>query len=240
MLKTNKLSYSTLLSEITLSFEPGKVHGLLGPNGAGKSTLLKNLACIWQPTSGSLTWNNSDLLTMDRRAISRILTLVPQNPQLSFDYTVEEFVAMGRYAQGCRLSTPIDQALEAADALLFKKRPMTRLSQGERQRVYIARSLATEAPVLLFDEPAANLDIRHQIDIWHLLRKLAAQGKTVIVANHDLPSSKRYCDHIYILRDGRCVAEGRYDTVMTKESLKENFSVSEAESFLCDLCGEKN
>lgn len=230
MLKTHNLFYSsgnkTLLSNISLSFQPGLIHGILGPNGSGKSTLLKTLTGVWKPTDGSVYWKGEPLLEKPRQQISKIITLVPQNPQLSFDFTVEEFVKMGRYSHGDFYSRDIvEQSLSLADALQFQHRPMTQLSQGERQRIYIARSLATEAPVMLLDEPMANLDIRHQLDLWNLFKNLAAKGKTILIANHDLFSSEYHCDQIYVMQTGKCLHAGKFKETITQEILQDVFGV---------------
>ena len=231
MLTVQNLSYhlqkKALLNAITLSFVPKIIHGILGPNGSGKSTLLKTLAGIWKPSQGSVLWNEENLFKKERREISKIVTLVPQNPQLFFDFTVEEFVFMGRYAHGEKRNPKeqIQHALELVDALQFKDRPVNQLSLGERQRVYIARALCSEAPVMLFDEPTANLDIRHQIDIWLLLQTLALDGKTVIVTNHDWTSTQQFCDQIYILHHGYCHAAGSFTEVMTPNLIHDVFGI---------------
>jgi iron complex transport system ATP-binding protein len=230
MLRAEAISYKTkrksLLSDVSLSFQPGLVHGILGPNGSGKSTLLKVLTNIWLPTQGEVSWTDQPFSKMSRREVSRIITLVPQNPQLPFEFTVEEFIRMGRYTHPATHSEDIIvSALRETDLLTFRQQPITQLSQGERQRVYIARSLATEAPVMLFDEPMASLDIRHQLDIWSLLRNLAAYGKTVIVANHDLQSTEKYCNWIYVMQEGQCLLNGPYKQVMTPQVLKDVFKL---------------
>lgn len=95
-----QLSHHHLIQNVDHSYEPGRIYGILGPNGAGKSTLLKTICGIWNPTSGKVLWNNTDLHALPRHQISRILTLVPQSPQLQFDMTVQEMVALGRYPHG--------------------------------------------------------------------------------------------------------------------------------------------
>lgn len=209
-----------LIDSITLSFEPGILYAVLGPNGAGKSTLLKALAGIWNPTSGSVLYDGSDLSKLSRQEISRIVTLVPQQYSVPFQYTVGEMVQMGRYARYPR-SIPHDQviaeALKAVDAGHLIERPFGQLSQGERQRVLIARALATEASVLLFDEPTSNLDLRHQVLIWELLRRLAASGKVVIVTVHDLTSAQQHCPQMAMLNHGRCEASGPTAEVLTPD-----------------------
>ncbi len=231
MLKANKLSYrlrgQLLLDGISLPFAAGKITGILGPNGAGKSTLLKTLAGIWRPTEGTVLWQEQDLLSRDRTAISQVISLVPQSPSSYFDYTVREIVAMGRYAHGGGSTPLIDNALRQVDAYHLQQRKISEISAGERQRVYIGRALTTEAPILLLDEPTANLDIRHQREIWHILRALATQGKVIIVSLHDFIAAEKYCDEIAVIHAGRCAGHGQYRTVMTPSLLQDVFSISE-------------
>lgn len=234
MLKTENLSYhlhsSKLLKDICLQFKPGHLYGILGPNGSGKSTLLKTLSGIWTPTTGKVLWKDEDLFKYDRKTISRTITLVPQHVQQPFDFTVSETVRMGRYPHAVKHKELdkklLEEALKAVDIYHLKERSVSQLSSGERQRVYIARALMTESPVLLLDEPTASLDIRHQLDIWQLLKKLLYQDKTIIIACHDLVSAKKYCDEVAVMHQGRCVAVGKYDEVMSGALLNTVFGIA--------------
>lgn len=229
MLKVAALSYrhgdQLIVDHVSLEFPVGNLFGILGPNGSGKTTFMKTVAGIWKASSGDVLWHNHLLLKKSRREISQIITFVPQNPQLTFEYSVEDFVAMGRYARGERENEMIAQALISVDAWHLRARQVQQLSSGERQRVYIARALATEAPVLLLDEPTASLDIRHQLEIWHLLRKLAAQGKLIIVTNHDLEATVRFCDRIAVFHQGSCIASGACSEALTPARVQEVFGV---------------
>lgn len=244
MLKADSLSYEIdgklLIDEITLEFKPGVLYGILGPNGSGKSTLLKSLTGIWKPTNGSVLCNGELLLKKPRREISRTISLVPQNPQVHFDFNVIEIVTMGRYSFGNRhCLNEIKKALLTVDAWHLRDRSVLHLSYGERKRVYIARALITQSPIMLLDEPEANLDIRHQLEIWQLLQMLTKQGKTVIVTNHDLVATRRFCDEVAVLNQGRCLANGSYKNVITKECLKTVFGVSQNDPHLMhhyDVC----
>ena len=236
MLKAESLSYELhkkeLIHSISLQFSPGILYGILGPNGSGKTTLLKTLTGIWKPSKGKVLFNDQDLHLKSRREISRSLSLVPQNLSVNFDFTVAEVVAMGRYPHENAKPTQevielIEWALVTVDAWHLRFRHITHLSSGERHRVYIARSLVTESPVLLLDEPAASLDIRHQLEIWHLLKKLASQGKIIIATNHDLGAVERFCDHIAVLHHGQCIAKGSFQEVITPSLLEEVFGVVE-------------
>jgi len=217
-----------LIQEISLSFHSGILYGILGPNGSGKSTLLKTMSGIWKPTKGRIIWQGADLSQFSRIAMSQTLSLVPQNPPLYFDFDVYSMVTMGRYAHGCR--TPearhrVEDSLRRVDAWQLRDQLLSQLSGGERQRIYIARALATEAPILLLDEPTSYLDLRHQLEIWHLLRLLVTEGKLVIVAVHDLLAAQRFCDQLVVLNRGRCQTSGTYADIITPDLLQEVFGV---------------
>lgn len=219
----------SLIENISVTFEPGILYGILGSNGSGKSTLLKTMARIWKPTKGNFFWQGEDLLQFSRIAISKTLSLVPQTPPFYFDFDVYSMVAMGRYPHGCRSPESfrqIEKALREVDAWHLQHQLLSKLSGGERQRVYIARALATESPILLLDEPTSHLDLRHQLEIWELLRALVKEGKLVIVAVHDLLAAQRFCDQLVILHQGQCQATGSYQEIMTPELLEKAFGVS--------------
>lgn len=235
-LEIKKLTYQikqrTILKEISLIFQRGLLYGLLGPNGSGKSTLFKTVSRIWTPTSGELYWEGNNLSSLNRLEMSRTLSLVPQHPQCYFDCDVYYMVQMGRYPYGCRSSegkSVIEKALHQVNAWHLRHQMLSQLSGGERQRVYIARALVTESPILLLDEPTSHLDLRHQLEIWKLLRSLAKEGKLIIAAIHDIEAAKRFCDQLVILNHGVCQGMGLYDEVMNSSVLQEVFGVSHLE-----------
>lgn len=230
MLTCNHLSFSLrgnfLLKKISLAFAPGQIWGILGPNGSGKSTLLKTLAGIWTPTTGQVCYNGENLFFMERKQISKILTMVPQTCATAFGFTAQEIVAMGRYCHEKKDNERlIQESLRRVDGLHLKDRKIWELSSGERQRIFIARSLATEANVLLLDEPTSNLDIRHQLEVWALIKELAEEGKTILVAHHDLSVVRRYFTKAAVLHQGSCVAFGAADTILTTGILKKVFGI---------------
>ncbi len=214
--------------KVFLVFEPGFLYGILPTNGSGKSTLLKTLSRTWAPTRGHLSWQGKNLLHFSRLEMSRTISLVPQNPALYFDFSVYDMVAMGRYPHGSRsleAQNIIEEMLMQVDVWHLRNQCLSQLSGGERQRVYIARALATQAPILLLDEPTSHLDLRHQLEIWQLLCGLARKGKLVIAAVHDLSAAQRYCDRLAILHQGRCQATGPYESVMHPQLLQSVFGI---------------
>ncbi|MDP1835841.1 MAG: ABC transporter ATP-binding protein [Chlamydiales bacterium] len=233
MLQTQGLTYrigsKKLISDVTLTFRPGKLHGILGPNGSGKSTFLKTLAGIWKPSAGQVLWHGENLHLKERRAISQTMSLVPQQYPVSFDFSVLDLVGMGRYPYGgTGKNCPIvERVLHQVDAWHLKDRLVTQVSQGERQRILIARALATESPILLLDEPTANLDLRHQAQIWMLLRDLVDHGKVVLVTLHDLHATRNYCDNSIVFDSGRCVAEGLPSDILSPTLLHDVFQIND-------------
>jgi iron complex transport system ATP-binding protein len=227
MLELDQLEFHTLIKRISLKFLPGRLYAILGPNGSGKSTLFKTMAKIWRPTFGQVYWKGGALHKMERREISRTLSLVPQEVQIHFDFTVREVVEMGRYVHKKTCAHCLEHALKTVDAWHLIERKITQLSLGERQRVYIARALMTESPILLLDEPSSNLDVKHQIEIWQLLQTLKSQDKIVIVATHDVAGVKRFCDDVAILNQGVCIIQGATFEIVTNQLLNDVFGVEE-------------
>lgn len=234
MLAVNSISLTAgnrkLLDEIKLTFLPGVLYGVLGPNGSGKTTLLKILSGIWQPTGGTVFWRDENLIAKDRQEISRIVSLVPQSPLVPFDFTAKEIVSMGRYPHGGTGKTPreielIKDAMQQVDAYQLSGRKMSQLSVGERQRLYIARALVTESPVLLLDEPTASLDIKHELEIWAILERLLQQGKIVVAAIHNLQAARTYCHQVVALKEGRCMGVGSPAEILTPDLLYEIYGV---------------
>jgi iron complex transport system ATP-binding protein len=221
-----------ILSDVTLQIHPGKVLALVGPNGSGKSTLLRCMAGLWRPNKGRVTLTGKDLNELRRNEIARLVTYVPQETKLDFEFSVREIVLMGRYAHRGRFDreTPEDrqaaeEAMRRADVRHIAERSVTQLSGGERQRVLIARSLATRAHILLLDEPTANLDVDHGLDVLELCRSLADEGHAVAIATHDLNAVCRFVDHVGLIDSGRLIALGSPRDVLTNENLERAFHV---------------
>lgn len=123
----------------------------------------------------------------------------------------------------------IQWALERVDAWHLRNQHSTHISHGERQRMYIARSLVTQSPILILDEPTSNLDLRHQLEIWELLKELTKENKLIIVANHDLTATARYCNHVAVLNQGHCIAQGSFSNLMNSELISSLFGINPTE-----------
>jgi iron complex transport system ATP-binding protein len=222
-------SYSgkTALEDISLLVEPGEVVGLLGPNGSGKSTLIKILSGILPQYAGSARVDGTEVRKARRRDLASKLAVVPQETSFGFPFTVLETVLMGRHPHLAGLAFETQQDVELARAALDRcgavhlaDRTIQELSSGERQRVVFARALAQEPRALLLDEPTSFLDIRHQTELYDLVRELAlADGTAVLTVLHDLNLAAEYCDRIYLLRQGRLAAAGPTGEVFTYANL---------------------
>jgi iron complex transport system ATP-binding protein len=219
------------LADVSLSVEGGQLLALIGPNGAGKSTFMKALAGIL-PYQGELRLDGRPAEALDRRERARKLAYVPQHSALDAPMPAREVVAQGRFAHrdpwgrpGAEDASAISRALESTGASHLALRPFTRLSYGERRLVLLARALATEARILLLDEPTAALDVAHALSLLHRLRVLAAAGHAVIVALHHLDEVAEFCDRALLLRQGRVVREGPVAEVVSAAPVREVFGV---------------
>lgn len=186
---------------------------VVGPNGAGKSTLLRALAGLQRPASGQVLLDGQPLLQLSPAERARRIAWLAQGGPVTGDLNVRETVALGRIAHLGLLGTPgpaddaaVAQAMALTACTDWAERPLQALSGGERQRVLLARALATQAPVLLLDEPTTHLDPPHQVALARLFRQLAARH-TVVTVLHDLPIALR-ADRLLLLAQGRLVGQG--------------------------------
>jgi iron complex transport system ATP-binding protein len=219
---------TSALSEVTLRVRPGHVAALLGANGAGKSSLLRVAAGLVAPTAGTVRIGGRDTRHDTRLAFARRVAFVPQTEAIAFGFRVRDVVAMGRAPhQGTWMRetsedrVAIDQALERCDLVDLADRRVETLSGGELRRVSIARALAQRPRVLLLDEPAAFLDMRHRLTFYSLLAEVAqGQQMACAVAMHDLDAAARFATEVVLLHAGRVLASGAPSEVMTVEKLR--------------------
>ncbi len=204
----------------------------MGPNGAGKSTLLRLLSGAWRPSEGLVLLDGIDLAALPRRQAARRVAYVPQSARPTFEFTVREFVILGRYPHESRLFGTrsadrgwIDHCLADTDVLALAERRVTTLSGGELQRVLMARCLAAEAETLLLDEPTSNLDLAHGLDLLGLARRLVDEGRSVALALHDLNAAARFADRVAVLDGGALVADGAPADVLEPDLLRRVFRV---------------
>jgi iron complex transport system ATP-binding protein len=216
-----------VVDHVSLSVQAGECVGLIGPNGAGKTTLMR-AALGLDRFSG-----RSNLAEMDARARARLAAFLPQARQIAWPVDVETLVALGRVPHLPRGAKPgaadhaaIEDALHRLGLEGFRHRIATRLSGGEQGRVLIARALAQQTPLLLADEPIAGLDPAQQIATMQVFSGLAREGRAVIVSLHDLGLAARHCTRLILMHQGRVVADGTPDAVLTPDLMARVFGIS--------------
>lgn len=221
-----------VLDTVSFAFARGRVTALLGANGAGKSSLLACLAGLRRPDRGVARLGGEDVYTLDRRARARAIGLLPQSADVHWDIDVATLVGLGRFAHRGRWGeTQVDRdavaaALAATDMTDLADRGVERLSGGERGRALLARVLAGEPDWLLADEPLASLDPAHQLDVLARLRGVAHGGRGVVLVLHDLHLAARVADDAVLLKDGRVVAAGAADDVLTAPAIAEAYGIA--------------
>lgn len=221
-----------VLRGVDLVARPGEVLVVVGPNGAGKSTLLRLVAGLRRPDTGRVLVGGDEVSTMPARARARRIGLVPQEAHLDLPFTVREVVAMGRFAHRGRFGGPspadheaVTRALAEARLTGLADRAVTRLSGGERRRVLLGRTLAQDPEVLLLDEPTSNLDLGQVWRVHRTMRRAAAAGRTVVAVVHDLEAAAALGDRLALLAEGRVVATGLPQEVLTAAHVSKAFGV---------------
>jgi iron complex transport system ATP-binding protein len=200
-----------------LAFESAKITAIVGPNGAGKTTFLKLIGSVLPIPKGSVFIDGRDLAALKSRERARLICYVPQEQDSTFNYTVADFVLMGRAAYVSPFGLPSrEDAGAAAEALDFvglasyADRAISELSSGERRLVLIARALAQRSDILLMDEPTTFLDPKHETEVFKLVKKLAVEKmKTILVTLHSLEMAVQYSDQMVFMKGGEVVAHGK-------------------------------
>jgi iron complex transport system ATP-binding protein len=216
-----------------LDFAGTQLTAIVGPNGAGKTTFLKCLSGILPAAKGSVFIDDRDIALMSERETAKRLAYVPQEHASAFNYTVGEFVLMGRAAHIPLFAVPAEADLRfAREALDYvglghcTERPVYQLSSGERRLVLIARALAQMSDILILDEPTTFLDPKHEVELLDLAKKLAGERKkTILLTLHNLNTAVRYADALVVMKRGRIVASGRPDDILTESLLETVYDI---------------
>lgn len=232
---TVEIGGKTILQDLSLSFPAGRFVALLGPNGAGKTTALKALAGLI-PATGTVTLQGENLAKLPPRERARRIGYLPQGHAVHWPLSARDVVALGRYPHGVadpaklsqRDAEAVDCAMARTDCAHLADQPVQTLSGGERARVMLARVLATEAPILLADEPTAALDPRHQLTVMEDLKGESRRGALVIAVTHDIALAARLADDIVLLNEGRLVVHGPPASVLTDAIVSQIYGVSVA------------
>jgi iron complex transport system ATP-binding protein len=222
-----------VVQDVSFSLETGKIIALLGANGAGKTTLLKSLNASLPTAGGEISLDGKLIDKLSRREIARRIAVIAQETETRFPVSVLEFVLSGRFAHGAAFGWENErdlqiafECLELCDLKNYERRRMNQLSGGERQRVVLARALATEAKIFLLDEPTANLDLAHQAMMFRLIgERCKSDDSSAVLITHDLNLASEFADEILLLKNGKIVAKGDPQTVLTSENLQAVFAV---------------
>ena len=218
---------------VSVRLAEGALVGILGPNGSGKTTLLRLLSGTRRPSAGRVMLDHQPLDRLSRRDVARRIAVVPQETELAFEYSAIEIVLMGRHPHlgVFTVEGPDDlriarEALAATGTGHLADRPFHELSGGEKQRIVIAAALAQSAALLLLDEPTASLDLGYQLEVSSLLLRLNQDhGVTMAISTHDLNLAASICRELILMRDGKVLASGPTDTVLTPENVRRLYDV---------------
>jgi ABC-type cobalamin/Fe3+-siderophores transport system ATPase subunit len=220
-----------ILRGISCEFDLGEFVAIAGPNGAGKSTLIGSMSGLRRGYLGSCLFRGTEVRKWERRAFAREVSVVPQSVRIDFPFTAEQVVLMGRAPFANRMFESdedryqVRRVMELTETTDFRDRDFRTLSGGEKQRVIVASALAQMPTALLLDEPAAFLDIEHQIALYRLLRSLCDAGVLVLAVTHDLNLAGAYAHRVVLLRAGEIVADGTPQSVFDAATLKDVFHV---------------
>lgn len=221
-----------IVQEVSFFAPRGKITALLGPNGAGKTTLLRGVVSLQPLRKGSVTVDGQDVLQLPVNERAKRLAYVPQSSWLAARLSARAVIELGRFPHrgnafglSARDHEVVENALSATDCAYLENRSFNACSGGEQARLLVARALATEAPYLLLDEPTANLDIAHALQIFALLRSLADAGKAIVVVIHQLEHALRWTDQAVVMNCSRVVASGPSQDVITPELVEKVYRV---------------
>jgi iron complex transport system ATP-binding protein len=229
------------VSGVSCAVDEGRLVAAVGPNGSGKTTLVRVLSGLLSPERGEVRVAGRDVGAWRRHELARVVGVLPQREDILFPLRVDETVMLGRYAHLGPLASSseadrgaVRAALERCDVAALAPRSVDSLSGGEWQRVRLARALAQAPRALVLDEPTASLDVRHEMELFELLRTLVDQGMAMLVITHHLNLAARFADHMLLLREGELVAEGPPATVLSREIVGRVFEWPVAVNPWCD------
>jgi iron complex transport system ATP-binding protein len=229
------------LDGVSCAVDQGQLLAVVGPNGSGKTTLVRALSGLVRLERGEVRVDHAPLAQWSRPALARVLAVVPQGEEVVFPLQVDETVMLGRYARLGPLAAPgaadraaVAEALLRCDVAALSGRTIDSLSGGEWQRVRLARALAQEPRVLVLDEPTTALDVRHEMELFELVRRLVNEGLAGLVITHHMNLAARFADRMLLLSAGRVAAEGAPAEVLRPEILREVFGWPVAVTSWCD------
>lgn len=223
---------ATIVDDVSLSVQPGELVAILGANGAGKTSLLRALLGITASTRGSAQLQGKDCFKLSPSDRAKLVSYLPQRRPLAWPYKVYDVVALGRFAHGAALGrlaaadeAAVNDAIAACKLCKLQNRSTDSLSGGELARVHFARTIAAKTPLLVADEPVAELDPRHQILVADLVRKFVDDGGGALVVLHEVALAARIADRLIWMKDGAIVAEGLPQDTLNSETMEAVYGV---------------
>ena len=228
-----------IINNINCSFVSGNFYSIIGPNGSGKTTLLDLISGFLNPCNGNITIDETKVLSLSKKDISKKIALVSQDYAINFPFTVKDAVMMGRHPYIPRFSHPSENDLKKVDIVMktcgishLSNRKINELSGGERQRCVFARALCQDTPILLLDEAFSNMDINHTLQMLRLVkRSVKEENKLVISVFHDLNIASTWSDVLLMLKKGEITAFGNSQDVLTQQTIQDVFDVSSIVEF---------
>lgn len=221
----NQLSYyqgsQPLLQNINFAINPGELVGIIGPNGAGKSTLLKCLSGFISPNSGNISLFERPLNSYSHQQRAQYLSYLPQHTEPAFGFLVQDIIHYGHHQSTSLSNQEITNIISELEITPLLKRPINQLSGGEQQRVHFARLLIQNATIMLLDEPTASLDIGHESLLLNILSHHCQQGKSALIAIHNLNTAITFCDRLLLLEHGQQIAFDSPKKVLTPHQITE-------------------
>ncbi len=229
----HKDSKEDLLKNISFDAYKGQITTILGPNGSGKTTLFKCILGYWKPSKGDIIYDGSSIRDLSYSKRAKILSIVPQEHEPPFPYSVFDVVLMGRASHIGIFSTPSKKDYEIAEKCLdiigifhLKDKSYTKISGGERQLTLIARALAQDTPIMLLDEPTSHLDFRNQIVVLKKIKEIAINNSLVILMTlHDPNMAGIFSDKLILINSGLKIAEGRSNEIISETHIKKVYGV---------------
>lgn len=239
MLRTNNLSVGydkkVVVSDINIEVKNGEILCLLGSNGAGKTTILRSLSKLIIPIKGEIYLNDVDIKHISRKTLSKKMALVLTNRLLGDLMTVQDVVNMGRYPYTGffgNLSKKdlmmVDDSLESVNAIHLKKRYFDELSDGEKQKVLVARALVQEPEIIILDEPTTHLDIKHRLELMNILKKLSKEKSiSVILSLHEIDIALKSCDKVALVKNNKVIAYGQPEDMVDENMINSLYELDD-------------
>lgn len=230
---TFKYDIDEVLKKIDIDIQKGSFVSILGPNGSGKTTLLKNICNILKPDNGKILINNKNVNNIKYKELAKIIAVVHQSSDIQFDFSVFDIVLMGRFPYIGRFKSESKKDIEIAKEAMIntgiwelRDKGINEISGGEKQRVMIARALAQQPEILILDEPISNLDIKYQVGILELCKKLNKEKNlTIIMTLHDINLAGRYSDYLILLDKGKVNIMDTPEKVLTQENISNVYDI---------------